>query len=157
MDEIALILLHQLPRVPGNEPYVFLCDGKNLICPTRKTTSAIRKLLEAVYPDKKLGDHHYKIPLSEQEIKSRAAFDEKAAGKLFRAIIDKLPRVQSEIWSDGNYILCRSEEVANIIADLLDQVGGNGQISVTGVFDAFEDIANNCVDSLTGYHYVDIA
>jgi hypothetical protein len=57
-----------------------------------------------------------------------------------------------EIWSDGNYILAKSETTANAIADFLDAIG---YTALTGYFDPEEETEAEH-DSLTGYWYVDI-
>lgn len=79
---------------------------------------------------------------------------------LWQRIIGSLPSASSHsIWTDGNYILCRNESIANAIADLLDflYAGMDLNIStVTGFFDPKDDLRSGEVDTLTGWWYVDI-
>ena len=75
---------------------------------------------------------------------------------LFVTIAGTLPRHPSDkvdLWYDGgDYILCRTEEHANALADWLDVHGG--YCSATGYFDPAEDEKDGCVDDHTGWWYV---
>ncbi len=77
----------------------------------------------------------------------------KNAPSVFDSICAELPRNPSEadrFWSDGNMVFCDTEERANMLADLLDEMGFTG---VTGFYDPDEDVPP---DELTGWHYVDV-
>lgn len=58
------------------------------------------------------------------------------------------------VWYDGSEILCNSEELADMIADILDDISGE-KLSHTGYYDPEEDARDNCVDIHTGWFYVD--
>ncbi len=57
------------------------------------------------------------------------------------------------IWSDGDLILCESELVIDLIADLLD---GAGYIVATGYYDPDEDRQSGTENEYTGNWYVTI-
>lgn len=57
-------------------------------------------------------------------------------------------------WSDGEDILCKTEEQANHLADFLEDLGYTDV--TTGHYDLAEDERDGCVDALTGYYYVSI-
>ena len=79
---------------------------------------------------------------------------------LWKRIIDGLPSEPThDIWSDGTYILCRTESIANAIADLLDSLYAGmcqNASTVTGYFDPKDDAHSGETDQLTGWWYVDI-
>jgi len=56
-------------------------------------------------------------------------------------------------FQDGDQILCRNEAKLNALVDLFDDIG---LTSVTGYYDPEEDKKNNCVDSLTGFYYLEL-
>lgn len=55
-------------------------------------------------------------------------------------------------WTDGEEILCETEEQADIIADFLEDLGFD--CLNTGYYDPEEDKRDNCVDEHTGYWYI---
>ena len=59
------------------------------------------------------------------------------------------------IWSDGEEILCETEQSAEHIADLLDAMYGDQTVN-TGYYDPDEDRRNNEVDKRTGFYYVTV-
>ena len=62
-----------------------------------------------------------------------------------------------EVWSNGCEILCKSEEIAEGIADLLTQLymSQNEEVTpITGYYDPKEDKRNNEEDYCTGWYYV---
>ena len=77
-------------------------------------------------------------------------------------IIDSLLNYpEGNIWSNGNdEILCKTEVIANCIADLLKRlyrVYNDKEILVhTGYYDLEEDKRNNEEDKYTGWWYVNI-
>lgn len=78
----------------------------------------------------------------------------------FEEIIDRL-RDYSEgnIWSSGDEILCKTEEVADALADMFECLyrAQDEEILVnTGYYDPVEDERNREVDRYTGWWYVNI-
>lgn len=71
------------------------------------------------------------------------------------AICRLLPKEAAHIWSDGEDILCDSEQCAETIADFIDAMYGV-PVTATGYYDPKEDEMLNLVDDRTGYHYVTI-
>ena len=61
-------------------------------------------------------------------------------------------RNKGKIWSDGEQLLTKTEELANALADLIDLV--DDCQTTTGYFDPEEDEKAGEVDELTGYYYV---
>lgn len=64
-----------------------------------------------------------------------------------------------EIWSDGDEILCRTEDVANAFADMLEQMyrsSGDDVVINTGYYNPEEDKRNGEEDRYTGWWYVNI-
>ena len=59
------------------------------------------------------------------------------------------------IRTDGSMILCRREEMADAIADLIDAVEGEC-VANTGYYDPEADKLDNCVDEYTGWYYIDL-
>jgi hypothetical protein len=59
------------------------------------------------------------------------------------------------IWSDGEEILCETEQLAESIADLLDAMYGDQTVN-TGYYDPEEDERNNEVTNSTGFYYVTV-
>lgn len=57
-------------------------------------------------------------------------------------------------WTDGDEILCKTEEAAEHLADFLEDIGFADVH--TGYYDPKEDARNNQVDDHTGYYYVGI-
>lgn len=57
-------------------------------------------------------------------------------------------------WTDGEEILCKTEEQAEVIADFLEDVGFD--YVNTGYYDPIEDERNGEVDRYTGWWYVSI-
>lgn len=69
-------------------------------------------------------------------------------------IIASLPKDNSHsMWSNGEDILCESEEQAEVIADFLEQLGVVTDAN-TGYFDPSEDLASKENDECTGWYYV---
>lgn len=76
---------------------------------------------------------------------------------MFNLIVKMLPNNSdngnNNYWSNGIFILCKTEEMANELADCLDELDYQ---TLTGYYDPIEDKRNNEVDECTGYWYVDI-
>ncbi len=80
---------------------------------------------------------------------------ERAKETLF-SVLALLPHTNDHrIWSDGEEILCETEQLAEHIADLIDAMYG-GQVVNTGYYDPEEDERNNEVAENTGFWYVTI-
>ena len=75
---------------------------------------------------------------------------------MFNEICKALPREHDDgnIWSDGEKILCKTAEMADNIADLIDTIAGFG-MTATGWYDPEEDKRTGMIDEYTGWHYVD--
>ena len=70
-------------------------------------------------------------------------------------IIDLLPKTNDHrIWTDGNDILCETEQTAEAIADLFDAMYGD-QVVNTGYYDPEENKSGE-VDQYTGFYYVTV-
>ena len=59
------------------------------------------------------------------------------------------------IWTDGEEVLCETEQLAENIADFFDALYGTQTVN-TGYYDPEEDERNNEVDRHTGFYYVTI-
>jgi len=60
-----------------------------------------------------------------------------------------------DVWyyEDADEILCRTEELAEMVADILEAISGES-IAQTGYYDPEEDANDDCVDGRTGWYYV---
>lgn len=66
---------------------------------------------------------------------------------------------EGDVWSTGDEILCKTEEVANALADMFEclyKAQGEGIIVHTGYYDPIDDEKNMEVDRYTGWWYVNI-
>lgn len=154
--ELALLILGSLKRTTRSADSLnFLSDGEQIICPTRRMKAAIQELFEAVFKTD-LTSTNYNIRLSAEEAEE-VPYDTAHIGIIFNEIVSKLPHDPSPIWSDGQWILCKQKDTANIIADFLDDVA-EGRVTTTGYLNPVVDMPEcGYVDRLAGYHYVDIA
>ena len=57
-------------------------------------------------------------------------------------------------WTDGEEILCKTEEAAEHLADFLEDLGF--EYVKTGYYDPEEDQRNNEVDERTGWYYISV-
>lgn len=76
---------------------------------------------------------------------------------LIETFIETLPTEEKKattIWTDGDEILCKTEDLADIIADVIDNLVGDS-ISHIGYYDPDEDKRDHCIDDHTGWWYVD--
>ena len=89
---------------------------------------------------------------------------EKTAGDVFDLIIKHLPKSSTgtdeygeqivyAIWTDGQEILCGSEDIADEIADMIDSVAEK-MVTCVGYYDPEEDARNKETDFRTGWYYV---
>lgn len=79
----------------------------------------------------------------------------------FEIIVERLSDCSDRsIWSpSGDEILCKTENVANVLADILEQLykaHGESVIINTGFYDPEEDKRNGEEDCRTGWWYVTI-
>ena len=77
----------------------------------------------------------------------------------FDEIADRLEEEpkHGHIWSTGDEILCRTEEVADALADMLECLYGSQGESIlinTGYYDPVEDEENGESDIYSGWWYV---
>lgn len=70
----------------------------------------------------------------------------------FMKIIEALPKDPQKFWTNGEEILCETEDTAETIADFLECLIGVDDIC-TGFFDPEED-KNNEINECTGFYYV---
>lgn len=97
------------------------------------------------------------IDTPDQEL--RTDYEEHIFDKVFCCFLDTLPLnpkppIEVDVWTDGTEILCRTEELARMIADALDAVTGEAE-SHYSYYDPEEDERDGCVDDHTGWWYVD--
>ena len=61
-----------------------------------------------------------------------------------------------DVWyyEDADEILCRSEELADMVANILEGISGEHEAHI-GYYDPEEDKRDDCVDDRTGWWYVD--
>ena len=80
--------------------------------------------------------------------------------KYFDLIADNLRDYpDGEVWSAGDELLCRTEEAANAMADMFEQLyaaQGEDVKAHTGYYDPEEDKRNGEEDRYTGWWYVNI-
>jgi hypothetical protein len=80
--------------------------------------------------------------------------------KYFDLIADNLRDYpDGEVWSAGDELLCKTEEAANALADILEQLySAQGEyVKVnTGYYDPEEDKRNGEEDRYTGWWYVNL-
>lgn len=80
------------------------------------------------------------------------------AGMVVDMIIDLLPKTNNHrIWSNGEEILCETEQLAECIADLFDAIYG-GQAAVTGYYDDewHTDDPGSEDTNVDGWYYVNV-
>ena len=61
-----------------------------------------------------------------------------------------------DVWyyEDYDEILCRTEELADMIADIIESISGE-KLAHTGYYDPEWDEKDDCVCGTTGWYYVD--
>lgn len=78
----------------------------------------------------------------------------------FQEIADSLhDDPEGDIWTAGDEILCKTEEVAYALADMFEclyKAHGEDILVNTGYYDPVEDESNGEVDRYTGWWYVNI-
>lgn len=79
-----------------------------------------------------------------------------AVNEVLERVCKLLPNTPDyRIWSDGEEILCETEQLAENIADFFDALYAYPTVN-TGYYDPAEDERNNEVDSHTGFYYVTV-
>lgn len=68
--------------------------------------------------------------------------------------IDGQDVIIPDVWTDGVEILCRTEALADMIANALDAIAGSPE-SHTGYYDPYEDAKEGQTYNTTGWWYVD--
>lgn len=60
-----------------------------------------------------------------------------------------------DVWyyADANEILCRSEELAEMIANIIEGISGEHEAEI-GYYDPDQDEEDDCVDGRTGWYFV---
>lgn len=83
-----------------------------------------------------------------------------AEQNLFQLLADECPSAPRsngepvDMWYEGaDEILCRTEDIADALADWLDE---HGYCSTTGYYDPEEDEREGCVGQQTGWYYVTV-
>ena len=96
----------------------------------------------------------------------RRDFEEHIYDNLFSAFASALPlnppevnigdkhMIIPDVWTDGTEILCRTEDIADAIANVLDVITGC-PMSHVGFYDPFDDAQSGETDDHTGWWYVD--
>lgn len=78
----------------------------------------------------------------------------------FQEITDRLhDDPEGDVWSSGDEILCKTEEVADAFADMFECLyGAQGEdiLINTGYYNPADDERNGEVDRYTGWWYVNI-
>ena len=86
--------------------------------------------------------------------------DEDNLKEWFEIIVERLPsEPKGDMWASGGEILCRTEEIADDIADFIERLyysHGEEVFVNTGCYDPEEDVRMGEADELTGWWYVDI-
>ena len=73
---------------------------------------------------------------------------------LINSLFDNKEQNKHGFWTDGEEILCTTEEQAEVLADFLEDLGFD--CVHTGYYDPKEDERNNEVNDHTGCWYVNI-
>lgn len=89
----------------------------------------------------------------------REDFEAHIFENVFAEFAEALPKdppepIAVDLWTDGVEILCRTEALAEQIANAVDRIAGE-QCAHTGYYDPFEDARNGETDDHTGWYYVD--
>ena len=86
--------------------------------------------------------------------------DEDNSNEWFEILMERLlSEPRGDIWTSGEEILCRTEEIADDIADFIERLYRSQDEEVflkTGFYDPEEDVRMGEADELTGWWYVDI-
>ena len=66
----------------------------------------------------------------------------------------KLNSIDVWYYADTDEILCRTEDLAEMIANIIESISGE-KMAHTGYYDPEEDERDDCVDCRTSWYYVD--
>ena len=101
--------------------------------------------------------------IDSQDAKQRKDFEEHVFKNIWTEFVKHLPTEADwahnsvDVWyyEDADEILCCTEELAEMIADILEGISGAERVAHTGYYDPEEDERDDCVDGRTGWYYVD--
>ena len=75
-------------------------------------------------------------------------------GKQFMdLLIDRLPTSPAQVWTDGEQLLTKDINLANIFADFFYALGF---LAATGYYDPEEDERDGLVNAWTGFYYISL-
>ena len=80
--------------------------------------------------------------------------EQKSWTYLLKCLTQYADRNRHGYWTDGEEILCKTEEAAEHLADFLEDLGFDSVR--TGYYDPEEDQRNNEVNDHTGWYYVTV-
>lgn len=89
----------------------------------------------------------------------RRDYEDHIFDNVFSCFLVSLPQnppepIAVDLWSDGSQIMCRTEALADQIANALETISGEHEAH-TGYYDPFEDARSGETDNHTGWWYVD--
>ena len=99
--------------------------------------------------------------INSTDAEERVDFESHVFENVWYRFVKHLPQEEDyahnsvDVWyyADADEILCRSEELAEMIADMLDEISGEHEAH-TGYYDPDEDEKDDCVDGRTGWYVV---
>lgn len=75
---------------------------------------------------------------------------------IYSELVKRLPPYKhGAVWVCGDTIMCKTEDVADAIADIVEALSDEEEQCCTGYYDPAEDARSGEVDELTGWYYVD--
>lgn len=92
-----------------------------------------------------------------EDTEQRSDWEWHVADNVFNCFLCTLPKRPEDgydVWTDGTEILCKTEEIAERIADGLDAIVGD-RFTHYHYYDPEEDERNNEFDDHSGWWYVD--
>ena len=95
--------------------------------------------------------------ITSEDAEQREEFENHVTNYVFDAFFKKLPqnpprdelKIECPIWADGTEILCATEWLAETIADIIEEISGEGWNVRTGYYDPDEDVLAGEVDNHT--------
>lgn len=104
--------------------------------------------------------------INSQDAEERYEFESHVFESVWANFVKNLPTEEDwfndlgknsiDVWyyADADEILCRSEDLAEMIANIIESISGE-KLAHTGYYDPEEDERDDCVDGRTGWYYVD--
>ena len=100
--------------------------------------------------------------INSTDAEQRYEFESHVFEMVWSNFVKNLPKEEDyvgnsiDVWyyEDADEILCRSEEQAEMIANIIEDISGE-KMAHTGYYDPEEDERDDCVDDRTGWYYVD--